>query len=331
MKKAIARLFSSRITQTILGLVIGLVCLYLSLRDVDWLEVRETIRTADPFYICLAICFTVANIAIKIFRWQIQLKQYSQNIPLRDTSAAFLSAQMLNALVPIRLGEIQRIYVIGRAGSTHGFVLGTILVEKFLDMLAYGLSIVMLLFWIPLPEWMGASITVLITIALIQAVLLFILSLKRDDILRLVESFSRHFSPTVRDYLLKNTHSGFVSFDILRQPLPAMKLSLSTALIWSTAVLTNYWIMLAVDIQVPLAASLLVLVVAQAGISFPSLPGKIGVFELACILALGVFGVDRAIALSYGILLHTVVLVPILISGLISFIYLQIEGIRPVP
>jgi uncharacterized protein (TIRG00374 family) len=298
---------------------------------VDWLEVQKTILKADPFFISLAFGVTAINIALKILRWQVQLKPDSQNISLLNISASFLSAQMLNAVVPIRLGELQRIYVIGGSGSMHGFVLGTIVAEKFLDMLAYAVLIGMLLLWIPLPNWMGGSVTALISITVIQAVMLFLLALKRDYFLGLVEKISQRFSPPIREFLLKNVQSGFASLDVFRQPITALKLSLITASIWSTAVLANYWILQALDIQTPLAASLLVLIAVQAGISLPSLPGKIGVFELTCILALEIFRVSRSIALSYGILLHAVVFIPILIPGLISFFYLQIEGPRPVP
>jgi uncharacterized protein (TIRG00374 family) len=297
---------------------------------VDWSEVQKTILKADPFYICLAFGVTVVNIALKILRWQVQLKPEGQNIRLPGISASFLSAQMLNAVVPIRLGEVQRIYVIGGSGSTHGFVLGTIVAEKFLDMLAYAVLIGILLLWIPLPKWMGGSVTTLVSITLIQAALLFILAFKRAYFLGLVEKLSQHFSARLREFLLKNVHSGFASLDVFRKPVPALKLSMITALIWSAAVLTNYWVLLALGIQAPLAASLLVLIAVQAGISLPSLPGKIGVFELTCILALEVFGVSRAIALSYGILLHAVVFIPILISGLISFLFLQIGGPHPI-
>lgn len=331
MKKAAARLFSARITQVFLGLLVGGLCLYLALRGVDWSEVQKSLLKADPSYVALAFGVTALNISLKILRWQVQLKPQGQNIPLRGISASFLSAQMLNAVVPIRLGEVQRIYVIGGAGSTHGFVLGTIVAEKFLDMLAYAVLIGILLLWIPLPTWMGGSVTTLISITLIQAALLFVLAFKRAALLGLVEKFSGHFSTPIKDFLLKNVHSGFASLDVFRKPGSAFKLSLITALIWSAAVLANYWVLLALGIQAPLAASLLVLIAVQAGISLPSLPGKIGVFELTCILALEVFGVSRAIALSYGILLHAIVFIPILIPGLISFLFLQITGLRPIP
>ena len=292
----------------------------------DLLAVQKTIFKADPYNISLAFGVTIANIALKIIRWWVQLKMGSPNIKLLDISASFLSAQLLNAVVPIRLGEVQRIYVIGGSGSTHGFVLGTIVAEKFLDMLAYAVLIGALLLWIPLPKWLGGSITALVAIMLIQAALLFILALKRAYFLGLVEKLSGHFSTRIREFLLKNVHTGFASLEVFRLPASALKLSFLTASIWSAAVLVNYFILLALDIQVPLAASLLVLVAVQAGISIPSMPAKIGLFELSCILALEIFGVSRANSLSYGILLHAVVFIPVLVSGLISFLYLQLAG-----
>ena len=88
---------------------------------------------------------------------------------------------------------------------------------------------------------------------------------------------------------MKNAHTGFASLDVFRQPASALKLSLVTASIWSAAVLANYWVLLALDIRAPLAASLLVLIAVQAGISFPSLPGKIGVFEFSLSPGVGNF------------------------------------------
>jgi len=57
----------------------------------------------------------------------------------------------------------------------------------------------------------------------------------------------------------------------------------------------------------------------QAGISLPAIPGTIGLFEYICILALSFFNIDPSTALSYGLLLHAVVLLPPLLAGMISF------------
>jgi uncharacterized membrane protein YbhN (UPF0104 family) len=65
-----------------------------------------------------------------------------------------------------------------------------------------------------------------------------------------------------------------------------------------------------------------------AGLSLPSLPGKIGIFEYASILALSVFGLDRSTGLSYGILLHIVAYLPVVVLGLYSFFHLQFRDLR---
>jgi len=331
VKNTVVRLFSSRIVQLITGLTVGLICLYLAFKNIAWWEVQKTILQADPTYVYLALGITTANVVLKILRWQMQLKADNSRLPLRGVSTSFLSAQMLNVLAPIRLGELQRIYVVGGSGSTHGFVLGTIVTEKFLDLLAYAGLIGVLFLWIPLPEWLGGPATALIVITLIQAAFLFIFALKRSFFIGLAEWFSQRFSTSSQEYLLSNLHAGFDSLDIIRQPVIALKLSLLTACIWSAALITNYWLLLALDIQAPLAASLLVLIAVQVGISLPALPGKLGVFELSCILALDFFGVSRSFALSYGILLHAVVLIPVLIPGLFSFLYLQLSNAPLLP
>ena len=72
----------------------------------------------------------------------------------------------------------------------------------------------------------------------------------------------------------------------------------------------------------------LVLVGLQAGISLPAIPGTIGLFEYICILALSVFGVDQSLALSFGLLLHAIVLIPTTLAGIASFWVLGLFGQR---
>ena len=72
-----------------------------------------------------------------------------------------------------------------------------------------------------------------------------------------------------------------------------------------------------------LTASLLTLVTLQVGISLPSVPGRFGVFEAACVLALGTFGIEQTLASGFGLLLHTVILIPAVIAGVASLLILS--------
>jgi uncharacterized protein (TIRG00374 family) len=110
-------------------------------------------------------------------------------------------------------------------------------------------------------------------------------------------------------------HAGISSLKILKSRLDMIKIVFWSVVIWATAVFTNHLALLALQIQLPIAASILILIVLQVSVSLPSIPGRIGIFEYLCILALSVFGIEHALSLSYGILLHIIALVPQTLLG----------------
>ena len=112
------------------------------------------------------------------------------------------------------------------------------------------------------------------------------------------------------------------------RPSELVKIVLLSVLIWGTAILNNYLLLLAFQIDLPVTAAVLLLVGLQIGISLPSLPGTIGVFEYVCVLVLAVFAVERTAALSYGILLHAIVMLPATLAG-IAFLLLMRTAWRP--
>jgi len=73
----------------------------------------------------------------------------------------------------------------------------------------------------------------------------------------------------------------------------------------------------------PWAAYLLV-VVNSLAVTIVVTPGNVGTFNLACILGLSLFGVDKTQALSFSILLYVVTFIPIMLTG---FAFTLKEGI----
>ena len=70
--------------------------------------------------------------------------------------------------------------------------------------------------------------------------------------------------------------------------------------------LTNY-LLLAFDLPATPLIALCLLVVLQAGVIVPSIPGKIGVFHYLCMIAPSVFTVPATVGLAYGLALHALV------------------------
>jgi hypothetical protein len=312
----------------ILGLAVGIFFLYLALREVRWSEVIAVLRRTDRHYLWLAFVVTLINLALKSMRWKFLLRPSGASVKTVVVSASFIAAQLLNSLVPVRVGEISRILVIGGRGADHAFVLGTLIGEKYLDILAYAILIGLLLVWVPLPTWMDDTVSALIILSLVISLALFLVLLLRERLLRAVLKFSQRFSLRVQPVIMKNFQSGLASLAVFQNFTNLTILALTTGLIWITALMTNQLVLIALEINVPPEAALLSLVAIVVGFSLPSLPGKIGVFEFACILSLGFFGLDHSAGLSYGILLHIVVYLPILILGLASLWYLEFKGLQ---
>jgi len=103
--------------------------------------------------------------------------------------------------------------------------------------------------------------------------------------------------------------------DVLRSPRVGLQLQAWSLLIWAMGILVNYIIFLALGLSLSFTAALFLLVVLQVGIAVPSVPGKLGIFQYLCILALAPFGVGKSSALSYSVLLYLVAVGPVLLLG----------------
>ena len=311
-----------------LGIGIGGLALYLAFRDVPLQDVAWAIYQADWFWIGLALVSVGLNTVSKVFRWRVLLRPVGGGISFGLLLASFLSGQMLNAIFPIRVGDLSRIFVVGREGPGGAYVLGTVILEKMIDLTCYVLLFLVLLLAIPLPGWLGSSGWVWIgTVGLILLAVLFV-TYQRNWLVGMLQRGLERFPAHIQEYVVGRARSGLDSLEVLQQPGELAWLAFWSAIIWGCAVLTNQLVLLAFDIHLPWTASLLIVIGLIAGISIPSLPGRMGIFELICILALQFFGVERSIALSYGILLHAVVYLPVIFSGIVSFWWLGFHKSR---
>jgi uncharacterized protein (TIRG00374 family) len=322
MKARLQTIRSSPILRVGLGVALSVLLLYVAVRNVDVHDVQIALSQANGVFIVLALGSVALNILAKALRWKILLGEAGRRIPFVRLLASLIVGQMLNLLLPARAGDISRVYVVGRSGPGPLFVVGTIVLEKLLDMIVYATLFVLLLLLIPLPDWLGSSATAVALVTCIAVVVVAAITFSRDALTRLLERYAERLPARMRGRWVDRIRSVLASLDVLRSRPDVLRLLGCSILIWGTALLNNYLVLLALNISLPLTASLLVLVVLQAGITLPSLPGNLGIFEYLCVLALSIFGVAQVSALSYGVLLHGVTMLPQLIAGVVSFWWL---------
>jgi len=326
--KKTSTLLTSHWFRVLISIALSLGAIYLAVRDVDLRLVWSTLLDASWGFILLALACVALNTLAKALRWKLLVGPPGQNIPTINYLMVLLAGQMLNTLFPARLGDLARAYVLGGMGPGRTYVLGTVVLEKILDAFAYIILFGTLILMIPMPTWVGSSILAFILVTLTIAGGIMLLVFWPAPFIRLLNALLSRLPERPRLWLAPRIESGLASLEIVRRRDDLVRLVLWTALIWGLAILNNQFALLALDIHLPLTASLLILFGLQAGISLPAIPGTIGLFEFICVLVLSVFGIDQALALSYGLLLHAIVLVPSTLAGMVSFWALGLSGQR---
>lgn len=327
MRAALSRVFASSYFRTGLGLLVSGVSLYLVLRRVTFQQVWSALVQADMRFVGLALLSVALNVMAKVVRWQVLLSPAGK-ISLSPLSKSILAGQLLNTLYPARIGDLSRAYVIGGMGPGRVYTLGTILVEKLLDTLAYALLFFLLVLLMPLPNWVNDSAYTVTLVVLLVSTLAIILARHPQRLLQFLEGFIHHLPERFQGSAGRWFHSAVSSLAALQGRSELMGLAFWTFIVWATAILNNYFALLAMQLYLPLTASLLILIVLQASITLPSVPGKIGLFEAVCVLALAVYGVPQAPALGYGIVLHSIIMVPTTLLGIL-FLWMLGVGKQP--
>lgn len=320
IRSAKNRLKSRRI-QTVISLGIGGVALFLALRNVDLQKVWDVLKQARMLFVMLAVISVAVNALAKAARWRVLLYEKNTSLSYIRLLMILIVGQMLNNLFPARIGDIGRAYVTGsREEGLPGrtYVLGTVAVEKLVDLIFYLAIFITVVVLIPEKAWMAGSAPGIAAVTLTTFIAFALIALYPEKTLNLIQRILKFFPDRAAEYLLPRLKAGLRSLEVVRSRGDILKIFFWSVLIWTTAVLNNYLILVSLDIFLPLSASMLILVGLQAGISIPSVPGWIGVFEYICVITLAYYGVEQNAAFGYGLLLHFVVLGPAILAGVFS-------------
>ena len=135
------------------GLVISAVCLgvFVSRLARNWSDVVDTFRRTD--WLCLVPALALIGLlyCFRVTRWRLFLRPIKRVRPINATSATCIGF-MTNSLLPARVGEIIRPYVLHRKeGVAFGHALATVGLARVFDLI--GLSILLLITWVMLSAY----------------------------------------------------------------------------------------------------------------------------------------------------------------------------------
>jgi hypothetical protein len=238
---------------------------------------------------------------------------------------AVMIGYMGNNVLPLRAGELLRVYVVSHRWRLGFWLpLATLVIERVLDGLAVVLILGVLTLLLPVPpalKW--AALVILAVDAVATGVLVAIAVAPercRDLIARLIWRW-----PGLQRRVIGGVAMFVRGLVGIRTPAHALPIAGWSVLVWLVPALAAWTAMFAARIDLPFVAAWAVLAFVGLGISLPSAPGYIGVFHTAAVFALGMFGVAEPAAVGYALLFHACGFVPITLVGWICLVREQMS------
>lgn len=299
------------------GLVITIIAVIIVLNIIDLDKFITAIRQADYRLVILAILLTIVWLIIRSAAWRTLLREQAT---FNQVFFTINEGYVLNNILPFRLGEIGRAFILGQK-TKIGFweVFSTIVMERIFD-LAFAVSL--LLVSIPLivgAEWALETAIIAGGFVLLAFFLLYLLARNRIWVSEKFTALSKRFIILNR-FGVERVDAFFNGLEVLRNPSRFFRVLVLFGLDWSIGILQYTLLLQAFYPDANFLMGMFTLGVAALGVAAPSSPGAVGVFELLVVGALSIFNLDPSRALAYAISLHLIQYLVTGILGLYGFI-----------
>ncbi len=304
------------------GLAISVVALAVVFYFADLSQVIEALRLADYRLVFLVVLSTLGWLGFRAILWRTLLLEQAT---LRQTFLTVNEGYLINNVLPLRLGEVARAFLLSRK-APPGFlqVFSTVIIERALDMLmAAGLLLSTLPFVVNASWAMQAAIGAG-GLVLVGLAVLYLLARYPDWVVRQFKVIARRW-PTV-DRVGSEQLSVFLSgLSVLTDGKRFLRAIFWLILNWSVALFQYFVLLRAFYPQAKLLWAAFSLGVVPLGAAAPSSPGALGVLEASMVGALSVFGLDASTALAIAITGHAI---NYLVTGVIGIYALVLDGVQ---
>ena len=301
----------------ILGLLISVVLVYLSARGINLQGIIANLKNIKISYVVIFIALIFFMQWLRSYRWGVillPLDKIDQLSLFSVTSVGFLAL----AGIPARIGELARPYLIAKRSTIKmSSALGTILVERVLDGFSVLTIAVVVLFCTDLPSWMIKSSVLLFSLTVIIFCCILGLIWRREKALKIINKILGKFPGKFAHKIDDIIHRFIDGFQVITDIKLLLYLFFLSALIWLVDVLAIYILLLAFGFTLPVMASFVVMIILIVGIAIPTAPGYIGSWHYSCIIALELFGIAKAEALSFAVVYHFLSIALVIILGVI--------------
>jgi len=292
----------------------------LALQRVGVTRILASLLASKPGLILAALALMCAAMFTRAISWHAILGASPtwRRARRRDAMQGTFIGVLMSATLPARLGESSRALILarrlGRARETLPLVLGTIVSQAMLNLLALAILCGVTLSSVRVLDGHDRALLLVAlapVVALVMTRLLPLLApspaVSRGHSAQLLLDGARRSLARLRD-----------GMSLFRRPRQAAKATLAQLAAWALQWLSCWLLLIAFGLNVgeaPQAAAGVLFAVNVTAI-LPATPANVGVFQAACVAVLaGAYHVSTADAIAYGIVLQVIELATAVLMG----------------
>jgi glycosyltransferase 2 family protein len=302
------------------GMVLSLTLLVAVFLRMDWVAFWNALQRTDALFLAFAVGSTFATVTVRAVRWQ----QIS-GAPWTDFGhywRTFNIGQLGNFIYPLRGGDILRLVAISRyTGLPFAKSVTSGVMDRLADAFVVGMFLCAVLANHKSEQISLTSVVLILTVVVVSTALVGWFVLQGHRWHSVVRWLAGKLPGKLGQLLPPTFEHALAVASTVKSPSRFAKI---VALSFTGATLdylTIWFVIQAIGFNLGLLEAVTVGVILHAGVSLPSAPGYVGVYQVASIIGLGLFGVSVADAVAFSVLHQLLGFASFLVSGGCSALY----------
>jgi glycosyltransferase 2 family protein len=305
------------ILKAVPGYIIALLCLLWVFHDVRMDALLSSLGEIRWGWVAGAVLLDIASYACQGMRWRLLLHPVGRLSTVRATQAIY-AGLFVNEVLPMRLGEVLRIYLVSRwMDARFGAVVPSLLVERFFDAVWLALAFGITVFAVPLPKYLIKAEEILGFTALAAAILFVYLVFRKKADQSRRPTRAKLFLPLRRiRHFWGRMSDGVHEIGRSRYLYESFGISL---LLLLGQVLSYWFVMLAYGLKLSIWHGAAVFLIVHIGTMIPGAPSNVGTYQFFTVVGLTLFGVEKSLATGFSVVVFLILTIPLWLIGLLVF------------
>jgi hypothetical protein len=284
-------------------------CLIWVLRGYPLRDLSAAIAALDFRWVLLAVVFDLSVYVCHGWRWNTLLAPVVR-LGLWRTVQSIYIGLFANELLPLRTGEVIRCYLLAHWNDFRiSLSLSSAAVERLMDgvwmVIAFAVTAGLVK---GIPGDLTLLVRALAALLLVSAAVLFWVVRHKQGV---HAAFAQSRWASTLRHVVEGLH--------LMGSLPTLGKTMLISLLYLALQVATVWaLMKAYGLDLSFWAAGGVLTVVRLATMIPNAPGNLGLFQVACVVALGLFDVEKNDAKTFSFIMFFSLTLPLLLGGALA-------------